>query len=280
VYRLCVVCLVVLAGCSGLGGDAVDRGATPTETVTPVPVPAADPDVARTSGIDDSGVSDPTALASAHDERLENRSYTLVSNQTVRYENGSVRSRYRMELRLARNRTYASSVRTGGPEGPKLLGEPPAVSAFWSDGETYVRAFGESDPIYNQFSPTDSGVGTWRFWASTGAFDVFATPTRVIERSFEAVPTRTEASRPVGGVERYRLVDAGGPDAELPFPEADPARNVTLLAVVDRTGLVRRLELEYSGRIDGNSVAVTRRISYVDVGATDVDRPEWFDRAT
>lgn len=280
VYRLCVVLLVVLAGCSGTGGTVGDSGESPTETVTPVPVPDADPERGRPIGIDGSGVSDPRSLAAAHDRRLEERSYRLVSNQTIRYDNGSVRSQYLTDLRLAANRTYSVTVRTDGPAGPRLLGDPPAVSEFWSDGETYVRAFGTTDPTYNEFTPTASGVGTWRFWATTGAFEVPRSPSTVIAESLGAVPTRVESTRSVGGDERYRVVDAGASEAELPFPAASPARNVSLVAAVDRSGLVRRLELEYTGRIDGDRVTVSRSIVYSDVGATEVGRPAWFDRAT
>ncbi|CCQ36938.1 uncharacterized protein Nmlp_2785 [Natronomonas moolapensis 8.8.11] len=279
-YRLCVALLLVLAGCSGTGGTVGDSPPAPTETVTPVAVPDADPERGRPTGIDGSGVSDSRSLAAAHDRRLEERSYRLVSNQTVRYANGTVRSQYLTDLRLAANRTYFVTVRTNGPAGPRLLGEPPAVSEFWSDGETYVRAFGTDDPTYNEFAPTASGVGTWRFWATTGAFEVPRSPTTVIAESLDAVPTRVESTRSVGGSERYRLVDVGAPDAELPFRAAAPARNVSLVAVVDRSGLVRRLEIEYDGRIDGNHVVASRSIAYSDVGTTEVRRPAWFDRAT
>lgn len=275
-YRVCVVVLVVLAGCAGIGGEAVDRDDGPTETVTPVAVP--DDPTDRSSGIAD-GVTDPTALANAHDERLSDRSYRLVSNQTIRYGNGSVRSQYRVDLRLASDRSYLVTVGTAGPEGPLLLGEPPATAVFWSDGETYIRAFGESNVTYNEFTPSRSGVGTWEFWASTGAFDGLQSPSRVIEGSFEAVPTRLDGNETVDGVERYRIVEAGASDVDLPFPEADPARNVSLLATVDEDGLVRHLELEYDGYVDGDRVPVTRSISYSDVGTAEADRPEWYDEA-
>ena len=279
-YRLCVILLVVLAGCSGIGGTAGDSGEQEMETVTPVPVPDADPERGRSTGIDGSGVSDPWSLAAAHSERIENRSYRLVSNQTVQYENGTLRSQYRTDLRLATNRTYFITVRTDGPEGPLLLGEPPAVSEFWADGETYIRAFGEPDPRYNEFTPTNSGVGTWWFWASTGSFDVLLTPSELIGETLSAVPTRVESTRSVDGGERYRVVEVGAPVAELPFPAASPARNVSLVAEIDRSGLVRRLELEYSGRIDGDRVVVSRSIAYSDIGSTEVRRPPWFDQAT
>lgn len=279
-YRACVILLVVLTGCSGVGFDSDSPTDRSVEPVTPVPVPAADPATLRTSGIDDDGVSDPAALATAHGQWLANRSYTLTSNQTVRYENGTVRSQYTVHLRLTEDRTYHAAVRTGGVDGPKVLGEPPAYAEFWSDRETYVRAFGEPDPRYNEFSPTASGVGTWYFWAMTGSFTFRMTPGVMIQSSFSEVPTRIETRRIEAGVPRYRLTSPEPTTASLPFPDAVPARNVSLTAEVDGTGLVRQLRLDYRGRIDEEPVVVTRRISYTNVGSTDADRPEWFDEAT
>jgi hypothetical protein len=273
-----VIGLVVLSGCAGVGVDGVDRE-PPSETLTPAPVPDVDRETLRTSGIGDSGVSDPETLAEAHSERLSNRSYTLVSNQTVRYGNGSVRSQYRMHLRLAENRTYLVTIRTAGPEGSRWLGEPPATAKFWSDGEVFLRSF--SDPVaeYSRFRPA-TGVEMWRSWITTGAFSVPMTPSDLIERSFESVPTRIEERDAGGGTPRYRLTEAEQIDSELPFEEADPARDLSLTAEVDGTGFVRYLELEYRGRLDGEPVVVTRRISYTDVGETEVGRSDWSDGAT
>lgn len=280
VYRVCVILLVVLAGCSGVGFDAGSRTNQSAESVTPVPVPEADPATLRSSGIDDDGISDPATLASAHDRWLADRSYTFVSNQTIRHENGTVLSQYTVHLRLAEDRTYHAAIRTGGIDGPKVLGEPPAYAEFWSDRETYVRAFGESDPQYNEFSPTSSGVGTWYFWATAGAFDFRMTPSVMIQSTFDAIPTRIDSRRTEAAVPRYRLTSPEPRTTSLPFPDAAPARNATLTAEVDGTGLVRHIQLEYRGQVDDQSVVVTRGLSYSNVGSTDVDRPEWFDEAT
>ncbi|MFO7927916.1 MAG: DUF7537 family lipoprotein [Halobacteriota archaeon] len=275
-----MILLVVLAGCSGLGVDTGNPTSESAETVTPVPVPEADPATLRSSGIDDDGISDPGALARAHNQWLADRSYTFVSNQTIRHENGTVLSQYTVQLRLAENRTYHATVRTGGIDGPKLMGEPPAYAEFWSDRETYLRAFGENEPQYNEFSPTSSGVGTWYFWAGSGAFDSRMNAGVMIESSFDAIPTRIDERRTEAGVPQYRLSGTESEASNLSFSDADPASDVALTAEVDGTGLVRHLQLEYRGQLDGEPVVVTRRISYSDVGNTDVGRPDWFDEAT
>ena len=282
-YRLSlVVVLVVLAGCAGLGGDAGGPDDGPVDTATPVPVPNAELETVRSSGIDDDGVSEPAAVAAAHSEGLSEQSYRLVSNQTVRYENGSVRSQYYVDLRLAENRTHFATVRTAGPEAPGLLGSPPAFAEYWADTETYLLAFGESDPVYNEFEVDSSGArtpGTWEFWSTTGSFDFNFSPADMIETSLESVPTQIDETHRVDGVDRYSLVEADRTDAELPYPEADPARGVSLTADIDQTGLVRQLTLEYTAEVDGEGVLVTRSIAYSEIGTTDVGRPAWFDEA-
>jgi hypothetical protein len=300
VYRLCLVLLVVLSGCAGLGVDSADDRES-TETVDPVPVPEADRETTRSSGINASGVSDPEMLADAHGDWLSERSYTLISNQTVRYENGDIRSQYRSRLLLGEDRAYLVTVRTRGSNASRIVGEPPAVSRYYSDGDVYVRAYGDPPTEFNEFTPS-RGVGTWSFWARSGAFSVWTSPEELFERSFESIPTEVETRRVVDGVRRYRVVDTGDNDAALsfpeaesargrlgatgdhdaalPFPEAEPAQNVSLVADIDETGLVRRFELEYRGEIDGEPVVVSRTIAYTDVDGTEVERPEWFEKAT
>lgn len=282
-----VVSLVILAGCAGFGPDTAERDHASPEPVSPVPVPEDDPDTEQAttddegglSGIDEDGVSDHRALAKAHARWISNHSYTLVSVQTVHYENGTLYSQYATTLRLSENRTYLVSIQTDGPGAPGILGTPPQSAEFWSDGDTYVRAFGRNDTVYNEFTPTASGVATWQFWSTTGSFDVFLGPTGMIEESFDSIPTRVVRAESIDGMTRYRLQHAERTDTPLPFPEAEPAQNVSLDAVVDKTGLVHHLELDYRGHVDGAPVVVNRSISYTSVGATEVDRPEWFEMA-
>jgi hypothetical protein len=260
---------VVLAGCAfGLGG--------PTETLTPVPGGEADPEFPP--GVSERGVSFPGTLAEAHARAIENTSFTLVSNRTVRWANGSVRSGFDVRVRLDRNRTYHATLRTAGPAGPVVLGQPPATAEFWSDGDTYLRALGTGNRTYNEFTPPGNGVATWRYWTRTVAFGGQAGyPGRTIRGVFGSVPTRIADRQ--AGTGRLRLVGDELTDGDAFPPDVDSPRNLTLVAEVEPSGLVRTLRLRYEGTVDGRPVTVRRYIAYRSVGSTAVGRPAWYGRA-
>jgi hypothetical protein len=270
---LLVAAVLVLAGCSGFtGGDE----STPTLTPAERPETASYP-----PGVAADGVVSPDALADAHEDRDDNRSYTLVSNRTVEYANGTVRSAIHTRIDLAENRSYLATVSTNGSRGPVLLGRPPAAATFWSDGETYARELTrDGATTYNTFTPPDQYAGTWRFWTRTVAFggrSGFAGQT--IRQTFRAVPTTLVGQESVDGTTYYRLRGDEATSTEFAAPEIDSVSNLTFAATVDRDGLVRRIHYRFDGRIDGLPVRVERTIAYEDVDETTVGKPGWLGRA-
>ena len=271
--RLLVCLLLVTAGCNTLGGG--DAGAS-TPTVTPAPVPAEE---TLAPGITDDGVTNPRALAGAHAGVITNRSYRLTVNRTVRAANGTLRERLSLELALAANRDYLVDTGTAGPEAPVFLGTPPANATFWSNGSTYVRKLTrDGRTTYNTFSPVE-GAGTWQYWARTVPFGgQQATPRAFLTRTFRAVDTVVVGRTEANGTTTYRL--RGNETTEQLEADVANPRNVSLTATVTDEGLVRTLSLRYVGTIDGEEVVVSRTVAYRNVGATSVERPPWFDRAT
>jgi len=268
-----VTVLVLLAGCAGFG-----ESGPATPTVTPVGV-EDEPEPVYPPGVGEGGVFAPELLAAAHAERVNDTSYTLVSNRTVRYANGSVRSGIALRVRLAENRSYHADIRTAGSAGPIVLGEPPARAAFWSNGDRYVRAFGPpGNRTYNEFVPPDSYVASWRYWVGAAAFGGGSGHAeRTVRRTFEAVPTRVVTREGEGAETRYRLV---GTDARSgSYANVEAPHNLTLRATVRADGLVERLELRYEGEVDGSPVTVHRVIQYSAVGDTLAGPPAWVDRA-
>ena len=92
---------VLLAGCGGLppldDGDTPGPGETPTGADRPTDAGLS---TARPPpGVLSLQVADPAELGRAHARAVENRSYVLTSNRTVRYANGTLRSR--MSTRVA-----------------------------------------------------------------------------------------------------------------------------------------------------------------------------------
>jgi hypothetical protein len=264
-----VALAVVLAGCPALGpqSPAADGG-----TVTPDTYPP---------GVTADGVIDPATLADAHVAVTENASYTVVSNRTIRYTNGSLVSRLSVRLRLAADRQFHVRTTTGGPDGPLLLGTPPAAAEYWSNGSVYVRALTrEGRTTYNRFSPPDTFVGTWRYWRSTvpfGGQDGHARET--IHNLFSDVPTALAGTASAGTTTVYRLAGEGARDDSFAKAGSGPVDGVTVAAEVTEDGLVRRFDLSYVTFVDGHSARVNWTLSYLEVGNTTAPAPEWFDRA-
>lgn len=260
-----VALAVLLAGCPAVGPGS-----------TPAPAPGEYP-----PGVTGEGVVDARELARAHDRTIENASYTLVSNRTFRYTNGTVASGLSVRLELAADRSFFVTASTAGEAGPQFLGEPPATGQFWSNGTVYVRALTrEGGTTYNQFTPPDNYVGTWRYWRATvpfGGQDGHARET--IDSVFGDVPTKVTGVRTVDGTAVYTLAGEGTVAGEFAKAGTRPVGNVTLRAEVTESGLLRRMDLAYVTFLDDQSVRVEWTLAYTGVGNTTASRPPWFERA-
>lgn len=271
-WRRLIVCLLLTtAGCNAPGGDAGEA----TRTVTPAPVPM---ETTLAPGLSDEGVVNARALADAHVGVLAESAYRLTANRTVRDANGTLREQLTLEMALAADRTYRAETATAGPDAPVFLGRPPANATFWSNGSTYVRKLTrDGQTTYNQFTPVD-GAGTWQYWARTVPFGgQQGSPRAFLSQTFRAVETTVVGRTDANGTTAYLLV--GNATTEQLDAGVDDPQNVSLTATVTENGLVRSLSLRYVGTIDGDQVVVTRTIAYRDVGATTVERPDWFDQA-
>lgn len=271
---LALAVAILLAGCNGFAGE-------PTRTEALTPVGDIRTGESYPPGVDESGVVNPDTLASSHTAIGEDQSYVLLSNRTVRYENGTLRSQLRVRIELAANRTFHVTVSTAGNAGPEFLGRPPANAEYWSDGEVYLRYLQrDNESVYNTFQPPDRFVGTWEYWTRTVAFGGRAGSSgRTIRNVFGSIPTRVTGTETRNGTTVYLL--AGNRATSLAFvsPEVESADGVRLEAAVGADGFVREIALQYDAVIAGERVTVHRRVVYRDVGSTTVSRPAWFDRA-
>ena len=266
--------LVVLAGCSGFAGSRDS-----TETVTPVPELPREP--VYPPGVAGSGVTDPGAVASAHTDEVAAVSYTLLSARTVRAENGTLLSHFTVQVELDDDRSYHARARTEGPAAPKFLGRPPAMAAFWSDGETYLRTLArEGTTVYDELDPDSQVVPTWRYWTSAAAFGDRGSSATTTIRDVLAAFTWQVGTAERGNTTDYRLESEAYTAGTVGPPDVTDIRNATATVTVTEPGLVRSIRLRYVGTVDGDSVAVERTVEYDAVGNTTVERPGWADRAT
>lgn len=272
--------VVVLAGCNGL--PLVGDGEGDASGVTPVPGDQVD--ARPPPGILSERVVGPRELGRAHERAIENRSYVVRSNRTVRYANGTLRSRIAVDVAIDEDRSFLANVSTAGPEAPVLLGTPPARAVYWSDGSTYLRRLTrDGETTYVEFDPPSTWVGTWSYWAKAVPFGGGDNhPETFYASLFSAVPSRVDGRTNRSGTTVFTIVnDNDRPFTDEAFPGGvESIHDLSLVAMVDGNGLVRSLELRYAGTIDGEPVRVRYAIRYANVGSTSVDRPAWYDRAT
>lgn len=268
---LAAAVVLLLAGCNGFGG-------TPTRTATPAPVPTVGEDARLAPGVTGEGVTDPSALGEAHARVVENTSYRLMMNRSVRFTNGTRYQFVGFDIRLAADRDYRLTLRTAGPGAPGILGSPPASAEFYGDGETYVRALTrENRTTYSSYAPPNNYVGTWDFWVSTFAFGAPARTDLAV--LFGSIETRIAGVETVDDRRILRVVGSRVVSPAFVDGPYDDPRNLRLRARIDERGLVRAYRLRYRATYRGEPVVVRRTVHYEGVGNTTVERPPWFDRA-
>jgi hypothetical protein len=271
-WQLLVVAVVVTAGCGGFGLTGGDESSA---TVTPAPVPTSST-TTYPAGVGPTGVTSPSLLGSVHGDHLNGTGYTLVTNRTVRYANGSLRSQLRIRVAVDANRTHLATVSVRGPGAPVLLGRPPATASFWSNGDTYLRRLTRDNrTVYNEYDPPDSYAGTWRYWVYTAALN--GRPAADVARTVEPFHTRTAGARRADGT--AYVIRGDRLRADPPSAAWESRDNASLVAHVTQSGLVRYYRTAYTMPADGERVSVTRSVEFTAVGNTTVGPPPWADRA-
>jgi hypothetical protein len=263
--------LVLLAGCSGFGG-----GGTPTEPITPAPVPTATatatPHDLLAPGLSPVGVTDPYALGDAHAARLQATAYTVRTERTVRTPGGRRLGHETSVVRVAATGTFRSRVTATGTAADFVSGSSGRVDR-WSDGEQLVVAV--------------TANGSTRYgYVPRGSFDP-RRPRLSVTRDrlfalFSAVDTRLTDRFERNGTTVYRVESTGvaAPDRIADAEVVRDPRNVSFTALVDARGVVRAYTLRYRATAtSGEPVVVALSVDTVRIGATTVERPDWYDRA-
>lgn len=257
--------LVALAGC----GAVVDA---PSPTLTPAPVPeeaTVTPTPTRLPpGVGADGI-EPFTLAGAHRQALRNTSYTRVRTLAVVDDEGTLTAST-ARLAVDRGGTPYHLVRTStGAERYPVSSVAPRVEIWFASPPALFR-IGATNVTYRRGSgtrlagPVSDVSGHDRIAALLYGFDL-----EVRERVH------------VDGQRAYRLESARLTDPavlDVPLFLEDP-RDVSLVMLVTRSGVVRRYRLSYAATFEDHAVTVTRRVQYVRVGETDVSRPVWYDEA-
>jgi hypothetical protein len=241
-----VALLVVLAGCAGLTG-------TPTLTVTPAPVPVAEQRAVGGTplppGVTATGVSDPSALASAHVDAGLGRSYR-VSVETHGLDLAG-RETDSFHARVGNASTYLS--RTNVTGGARL--------ETYAEGDRVLVQYGTDPPRYEAHQSGVSVPGV-----------VVAKRTASHLRTYLAVERATVTSTSIYGTDVVRI-------------EGEDPRRVSgvigyrVVAYVEPSGFLRSLRVEYDCTTDRSCSHVTVTVRLSAVNQTSVSRPPWYDEA-
>lgn len=248
-----ITVLVVLAGCGGFAG--ADQ--TPTETVTPVPVPT-DGEL-YPPGISESGVS-AGVLVDAHERELGETSYTFVSRQRVVGSNGTMWTTN--QTRQVGQDSYAGRIDHRVVEFP--LGRFSEPIEYWGNDSVYAsrRILTDQTEFYG--------------WERTDQPPRNVTSLPLLERTLDATQ--------VGVVRRSDGVTLVGSELRRPDRLPNPPyltepRNVSVTVRVSERGAVTSWQLAYDATLVNQTVRVTRETRLTAIGETEVRRPEWVDTA-
>jgi hypothetical protein len=263
------VALVLLAGVAGAAGVAltddgrVRGGATPTAEPTAAAVPSDTPrpvfpGLAAVPGVTAAGVTDPAALAAAHDRALGDR-YSLwidvyrpadgAPNSTVRQRDVDVSvagDRYLLEAALERDR-----------------GDRPLL-AVYDDGERLYVTDYRNGTVERRALPANATSP-----ATVPSPDVLR---RVIVTRYLSTP-RTNVSTVVeeDGRQYYRVVGTGAPAGDLAG-----VTDYTVVALIDGRGLVADLSARYVVETPEGRVPVRFEATYGNTREP-FDPPAWYE---
>jgi len=253
-----VVALVVLAGCGAVpfGGESP---ATPSETLTPVPVPATT-DQSRTAtpldsppGVDGARI-DVARLRGAHESVLTWDSYTWALDYDVREQSQSepvFDEGFQRRVFVDRDRFLVEQVEDG-----RSLEQ----SLFVNDSGGYLRIVQDNETERNAIrDPGDLGD--------------YELGGQLIERFLTGIsPNVTRIQR--DGQTYYRLYDESDVPPTLERLATD-IHDYRVTAYVTPDGFVRSMVVRYERTWDSGGEAVSIRFDYSAVGETSVESPEW-----
>lgn len=241
--------LVTLAGCNGLVG--ADDSARPTAAQVPADGPP---------GVDRTGSVRPVALLDNHTATIRGRSVTLRERRIKQFANGTVRRNLTRTVYAAGNGSYYVGERYRGTVAWNL-GATAGRYERWGNGSVGVEAIIDGDG------------------RRYGVNRPILQPVTRFDRLYLLLSTlKPTVAREVGDGVRLRAASATGVD-RIASSGVEAPRNITLVAHINSEGLVQSYRLTYTGTVDGETVQVTERMAFADLGQTEVPRPAWVPEA-
>lgn len=283
VLSLSLAVMVLLAGCSGLGGSDTETEPAGTESPTtgmesptsdspgdePSPSEPVDNPRETFSWVSESGVNE-SLLFRTHALTVSNESsyatratYRIIAqnspNETVR--------KYRFEASTAQNRArYVTNITRRTSTGTQV-----------SNTTRYRELVDGTDTIYYRLE-TGSSVEYRSVSEPARNFSTFYRQLTGYDRTTIILQFELTYDQPVerGGQTLYRLTgDSFANGTSL----AGGASNASATVLVSDRGVIRSLEYAFDGTSGGTPIRLVYSFETTGLGATSVDRPGWLDEA-
>jgi hypothetical protein len=264
------VAVVVAAGLGMVQTGGTDAG-TPTRADTasnpagPASVQSGDWDTSAINqplppGIRPDGISNLTALSSAHSAALEGRSYTLWRDLS----GSEIRDREVVGVRRDIDTTV---------EGDQYRIETDEIAA----GNRTQLGVLYHDGQNSYVAPTNESGAEFRQLGSLEQREFYTRPPARLTESLVETRLSTPTTDLTGTTERdgqelYRLTGRGQPD----WPAIGNVEGYNVTALVTLEGFVREVTVSYTVRSGTRLVDVRRDIQYDRVGETTVTPPAWY----
>lgn len=263
---LVVACCLVLAGCNA--GPSPGTGDDTGETLTPAPVPDEGPDVQELPslppGVTASGVQNVSALAAAHRNALDNRSYVLrTQRNAVEQTSGSI-GRWTLRLRqatVANETVYAERI-------SRQEDWPGGGYRNWDNRSVYADGQVEFTRV--------EGVNGWNY--SRRPIYPDRTPATETGRSIASHLDEGPATVTVVQREGRRLLRIDTRNAPRNADDSSVDRNAGTVLFVTTDGLVYALHTHHMGTTN-DTEWVTYSFQFSRVGGVAVDQPSWLSAA-
>lgn len=214
-------------------------------------------------GLNESGVTDPLALVERHRATLRDTSYTTSTSITFRRPNGTLVSETDTTARVAPGGESFYVTSTGSEtNATRPLGVDHYRIEAWANETDAVVAdtFRGEDPQFRQVAREDAPLSPDANW-------------ELLYSAFGTVETELVGTVERDGETLYKVASAS------PTDEAVPGEAPDFSALVGADGVVHSFQMTQRSTMDGEPVIVSRTMWITQVGATTVERPDWYDRA-
>jgi len=249
--------------------------------------PAQANETAFPPGVNESGVTEALALATAHRETLGNTSYAAVSTTTLQRSNGTVVLTSTTTTRVESGGESFFVASTGSQSSANAtLGVDHYRSETWANETSVVIAdtVRSEEPTYRQVSREPARMSPDATWELLyGAFGTGETTyVGQVERGGTTLH-KVVSTPPSDGVTGEEAGETTGEEADEATDDASDeavaGTTYDFSALVDSEGVVHSFRTTQRSTLEGETFVVTRTMRITEIGNTTVERPDWYEQA-